>query len=263
MRALPEPAELTVVVHVDGKTQDGSVVGMGPRSAAYGRIRPAFRGVLLDWRGTLVVAPTDEWLVRTALERCARDAASSIDAVLAGLRRADRDRVDSSLIDTDAALHRAAYLSWFAEAGIDDELAEELYAVESDVSLNAFAGDVGPLLRTLHAAGVQIGVVSDIHVDLRPAFSAHANPDGTTWADLVDVWVLSYELGAAKPDAAVFVAALDRLGLPAADVLMVGDRGAWDGAAAGLGITTLLVPPLRAPDELRLHRVLHLALPGR
>jgi hypothetical protein len=164
VRALPEPAELTVVVRVDGKTQDGSVVGMGPRSAADGKIRPAFRGVLLDWRGTFAVAPTDEWLVRTALERCARNAASSIDAVLAGLRRADRDRVDSSLIDTDAA----------------------------------------------------------------------------------------------QTDAA----ALDGLGLPVADVLMVGDRGAWDGAAAELGITTLLVPPLRAPDELRLHRVLHLALPG-
>ena len=234
---------------------------MGSLSVAHGPTRPAFRGVLLDWRGTLVVAPTDEWLVRTALERRARET-SSVDAILAQLRRADRSSVDSSLIDTDAALHRAAYLSWFAAAGIDDELAEELYAVESDVSLNAFAGDVGPLLRTLHAAGVQVGVVSDIHVDLRPAFSAHANPDGTTWAELVDVWVLSFELGAAKPDAAVFVAALDRLGLPAADVLMVGDRGAWDGAAAELGITTLLVPPLRAPDELRLHLVLHLALPG-
>jgi FMN phosphatase YigB (HAD superfamily) len=223
-----------------------------------------FRGVLLDWRGTLVVAPTLEWLVRTALERLGRDAASSsVDGLLARLHGADSTQIDSSAIDTDARLHREAYLSWFAAAQIDDELAEALYLVESDPLLNAFADDVGPVLRALHAAGIRIGMVSDIHVDLRPAFAAHTTPDGSTWADLVDAWVLSFELGAAKPDPAVFEAALDRLDLPAADVLMVGDRGAWDGAAADLGITTLLVPPLRAVDDLRLHRVLHLVIPGR
>jgi len=43
---------------------------------------------------------------------------------------------------------------------------------------------------------------------------------------------------------------------------MVGDRGGWDGAATDVGITTLLLPPLRSPDERRLHRVLDLVLPG-
>jgi FMN phosphatase YigB (HAD superfamily) len=43
---------------------------------------------------------------------------------------------------------------------------------------------------------------------------------------------------------------------------MVGDRGAWDGAAAELGITTLLLPPLRAADDLRLQQVLDLVMPG-
>lgn len=134
--------------------------------------------------------------------------------------------------------------------------------MESAAALNPFAADVGPLLRTLHAAGVRIGVVSDIHVDLRPVFAQQDNPDGSNWAVLVDAWALSYELGVAKPDPAIFTAALDRLGLPAEQVLMVGDRGAWDGAAAELGITTLLLPPLRAADDLRLQRVLDLVMPG-
>lgn len=223
-----------------------------------------FRGVLLDWRGTLVVAPTYPWLVRTALVRLGRDSASpAVDAVLRHLRQADRGAVDSSGVDADARLHRRVHEEWFAAAGLDGELSRELYAVESDPSLNPFAADVGPLLRGLRGAGVKIGVLSDIHVDLRPVFAAQRNPDGSTWADLVDAWALSFELGVAKPDPEVFAIALERLGLPAEQVLMVGDRGAWDGAAVDVGMTTLLLPPLASPDEQRLHHVLSLALPPR
>ena len=186
---------------------------------------PAFRGVLLDWRGTLVVAPTYRWLVVTALARVGRRAADAdVERVLGALRRTDSARVDSSQIDTDVVEHRAAYAEWFRAAGLDDGLAAALYAVESDVSLNEFARDVGPLLVALDAAGVRVGVVSDIHVDLRPTFAAHLLPDGRSWADLVHTWALSFELGVAKPDPAIFRAALDGLGLAASDVLMVGDR---------------------------------------
>ena len=223
-----------------------------------------FRGVLLDWRDTLVVAPTVPWLVRTALGRLGRDARTdAVTDVCTRLRESDGSLAASSEVDTDPLLHRSAHLAWFADARLDDELAEALYAAESDVSANPFADDVGPLLRTLSAAGVRIGVLSDIHVDLRPAFDARVDPDGRTWADMVDAWALSFELGVAKPDPAIFTAALQRLGLVPHEVLMVGDRGSWDGAAAELGIVTLLVPPLGSPRERRLHRVLDLVLPGR
>ncbi|MBO3090065.1 HAD family hydrolase [Cellulomonas sp. zg-ZUI40] len=108
-----------------------------------------------------------------------------------------------------------------------------------------------------------MGVVSDIHVDLCPVFAAQPVGDGRTWADLVDVWALSYELGVAKPDPAIFRYALEGLHLEPHDVLMVGDRGPWDGAAAELGITTLLLPPLTHPGQARLHRVLDLVQPDR
>lgn len=222
-----------------------------------------FHGVLLDWRGTLVVAPTYPWLVRTALHKTARpDDEDSVAQVLGMLRNAASTAVESSAVDTDADEHRAAYLAWFRAAGINDELADALYAVESDVALNPFADDVGDLLQGLRAAGVRVGVVSDIHVDLRPAFAARRLPDGTSWADLIDVWVLSFEVGVAKPDQRIFETALQRLGLPAEQVLMVGDRGGWDGAATELGMTTLLVPPLTQPSERRLHRVLRLLPAG-
>lgn len=224
---------------------------------------PAFRGVLLDWRGTLVVAPTHRWLVAASLAQLGRRAADAdVERVLVALRGTDSARVDSSQIDTDVAEHRAAYADWFRAAGLDDELAAALYAVESDVSLNAFARDVGPLLVELAGAGVRVGVVSDIHVDLRPTFATHLLPDGRSWADLVHTWALSFELGVAKPAPTIFRAALDGLDMPASDVLMVGDRGGWDGAAVDVGITTLLLPPLTDPADERLHRVLDLVLPG-
>lgn len=224
---------------------------------------PEFQGVLLDWRGTLVVAPTNRWLVMTALTRLGRRADDAhIEPVLAALQGTDRARIDSSHIDTDTVEHRAAYAEWFRAAGLDKELAAALYAVESDVSLNTFARDVGPLLVALASAGVRVGIVSDIHVDLRPTFATQKLPDGRSWADLVHTWTLSFELGIAKPDPAIFLSALEGLGLPAPDVLMVGDRSGWDGAAVDVGITTLLLPPLADSADERLHRVLDLALPG-
>lgn len=224
---------------------------------------PGFAGVLLDWRGTLAVAPTYAWLVQRALRDLRRPCdPPAVHAVLAQLRDADATEVESSAVDVDPELHRRAYAAWFTAAGVDHELAVALYSAESDVGANPFAGDVGPLLEGLHRAGVRVGVLSDIHVDLRPVFAACPRHDGGSWADLVHAWTLSYEVGAAKPDPVIFERALKQLDLAAPEVLMVGDRGTHDGAAAAVGITTLVLPPLRSTEERRLQRVIDLVLPG-
>lgn len=221
-----------------------------------------FRAVLLDFRGTLVPAPTYRDLVRRGLARAGRPSGpDDVEAVLTLLRAGDRSLVDAPDVDADVERHRAAHHHWFRTARIDDALAAALYAVESDVAAAPFACDAVPVLSALSAAGVALAVVSDIHVDLRPAFAAQRTPGGGSLADLVGAWALSFEVGASKPDPRVFRAALDGLGVPAADALMVGDRGAWDGAAAEQGLTALVLPPLTDPDERRLHRVLDLALP--
>ncbi len=235
---------------------------MDHRGTPARRIPPRFSAVLLDWRGTLVVTPTFSLMVRMTLTQLGRDAsADAVEAVLARLRGADRRQVDSPDVDTDPAVHRRAHAAWFADAGLDDELADTLYEVADRDELNPFAEDVGETLEALHGAGVRIGVLSDIHFDLRPAFRRHATADGRMWADLIGVWALSCETGLVKPDPAAFAAALDQFGVPADDVLMVGDRGPWDGGAAAVGITTLLLPPLRATGHRRLRAVLDLVLP--
>ena len=59
---------------------------------------------------------------------------------------------------------------------------------------------------------------------------------------LFDAVILSFEVGAVKPDRSIFQRALDALGVPAARALMVGDNAVDDAGAARLGIRTLLLP---------------------
>jgi HAD superfamily hydrolase (TIGR01509 family) len=212
-----------------------------------------FRAVLFDWRGTLVTTLSDAQWVQEALTRLGRDTARTSDVVTAIVAaNGPEDRLDGPGVDSDAELHRRTYRQVLAEAGLDDELADALYAVESDLSLNRFADDVAGTLAVLHRHGVRVGVLSDLHVDVRPAFRAAG------LLGLVDTFTLSFEQGVQKPDPRAFRAALDALGTAAEETLMVGDRAAVDGAAVELGMTVLLVPPLRSVAERRLHRVLAL-----
>jgi HAD superfamily hydrolase (TIGR01549 family) len=210
-----------------------------------------FKAVLFDWRGTLVrTLPELEW-VKLALERAGRSGSDQVAAeVLARIEGAPSvATLWGAGVDADAALHRQTYLSVFAEAGLDPELAHALYEVESDGSLNPFADDAASVLSTLKARGVRTAIISDIHFDLRPVFR-RAGLD-----EFVDHFVLSFEHGTQKPEPGLFQIALAALGLASEDVLMVGDRSGYDGAAVELGIVTLLLPPLRSIDDRRLHLV--------
>jgi len=210
----------------------------------------AFRAVLFDWRGTLVVSPTFEGWAGEALRRLGRpvDAARDLAARLA---RAG-DELDGPGVDADATLHRDTYLHVLTGLGLDDELVTSLYEVESDPARNAFAHDAASTVRRLRDAGLRVAVISDIHMDIRPAFDA-AGLDG-----LIDVFTLSVEQGVQKPDPAMFTRTLSALAVAPDEALMVGDRSRPDGAAVEVGIATLLLPPLTDPAERRLHHVLAL-----
>lgn len=211
-----------------------------------------FRAVLFDWRGTLVTTLTPEGWVTAALQRLGRDHHDEVVGEMwAAIASAagHPDRLDAPGVDSDAAFHRGTYYGVFADAGLDAELADSLYAVESDPAYNPFAFDVAATLRAVAQRGCRIGIISDIHFDLRPAFAAEGI------ADVIDAFVLSYELGLQKPDPAMFGVALESLGTNAAETLMVGDRRLPDGGAVDVGMTTLLVPPLADVKERRLHLV--------
>ena len=130
--------------------------------------------------------------------------------------------------DLSADQHHAAYTALAREAGLP-ELAQALYDRHMTSTAWRPYPDTEPTLRELRRRGLPVAVVSNIGWDLRPVFRAHGLDD------LVDAYLLSFELGTQKPDPAIFRAACDRLGLAPADMLMVGDDRIADGGAQILG----------------------------
>ena len=212
--------------------------------------------VLFDWRGTLVVDPPTEWWVERALSRLERDvSAAEIERLTRKLDDAYIDpEIQLGLLreDCDAQFHRDVNLRWFEIAGLDEELSVQLYELDFDPECHPFYPDVLEVLTTLHSAGISLAVVSDIHFDLRPEFSAAG------FDEYIDAFVLSFEQGFQKPDARMFQLGLDHLGVAPSQALMVGDRSSRDGGAASVGIPTLILPTLQTLLNRGLRSVLDL-----
>jgi HAD superfamily hydrolase (TIGR01549 family) len=99
----------------------------------------------------------------------------------------------------------------------------------------AYADAVG-VLGALRERGLRLGAVSNVGFDLRPVL------DGLGLLALLETVVLSYEVGAVKPDPRIFHAACAALGVAPAETLMVGDHAEADGGAADVGLRTLILP---------------------
>jgi HAD superfamily hydrolase (TIGR01509 family) len=140
--------------------------------------------------------------------------------------------------DLEPHLHREAYLHVLRQSGLADHHAEALYERVIDPASWTPYPDTAAVLKGLHRQGIKTAVVSNIAFDVRPAFAAAGV------ADCVDEFVLSFEVGAIKPDAAIFETALTRLGVEASRTVMVGDSDEADGGARYVGCGFVLVDPL-------------------
>jgi HAD superfamily hydrolase (TIGR01509 family) len=222
-----------------------------------------FSGVLLDWVGTLVVPnwgpavgarPRGARWIEGALAALGREATPAevalVSAALDGAGARPDVRARWTGADLSAEAFREKFGFWVGGAGLDADLVDALHEGMSTPTNAEFAVDTEPTLAALKAAGLKIAIVSDVHVDIRPAF-VKAGLDA-----YVDEYVLPFERGACKPDPAMFHAALTGLGLSPDEALMVGDRSAYDGGGVEAGLTTLLLPPLAHPGRRRLHLVL-------
>ena len=98
----------------------------------------------------------------------------------------------------------------------------------------------------------KIGIVSNHAYDLRPLFQ-RARLDG-----LIDAYALSYEVGVAKPSPLIFEEACRRMGVPAANTLMVGDDAVSDGGAVDAGLQLYLLGPYQHGGERGLARVVEI-----
>ncbi len=204
------------------------------------RLSRTFDTVLFDWMVTLAHYPTVEDHQAQALRLLDRpvdlEAIAQTVARIEAANELAHVREASAIEDTSPEAHHESERLLYREASIDDELAETLYGLLGTPEFHPPYPDALPVLQSLKDAGFAIGVVSDIHTNLRE----HAKEFG--FADLIDAWSLSWEQGIQKPNLQMFKTVMDQLDCDPARTVMVGDRGVVDGAAAALGVTCLILP---------------------
>ncbi len=216
----------------------------GPTTPAPWPTPEPLRGVIFDIHATLVdQGNADEWLDAALAvadhpldQEGRQDLVAFLDRIWEGARISDpTSSRDLSFTDHHRVFHELIE----AGPGVDRPLADALY----DVMLSTWHAydDTLPVLQALRASGIRTCLLSNAGVPIRTVLDR----DGMTgWYDEI---VLSYEVGCVKPQRRIFEIALERLGLPASQVLMVGDNAHDDGGATHLGMRTLILPRTAGP----------------
>jgi FMN phosphatase YigB (HAD superfamily) len=216
----------------------------------------AFRAVLFDWRGTLFHDEDEADWIRASAASIGRTLTSAEVNALVEMLPVAAKRPEAvaahATADLSADLHRAAVVLELGLAGFDDELALACHDRDGHLGASMPYPDTAAVLRQLKVCGMRIGIVSDIHYHLAPHFDHYG------LGQFVDSYTLSFEHRVQKPDPRLFQIALEQLGVTAAESLMVGDRANRDGGAAAVGITTLILPPVKNYTARGLDDVLRL-----
>jgi HAD superfamily hydrolase (TIGR01509 family) len=212
------------------------------------------RAVLFDWGDTLFHAPHAPEVILSFAER------SGVPMTI-GLARAIWDELWAAGKtpeeiakgrDLSPAAHRRVWMELFARAdkvvpGVSRALYERVMDPHSWIPY----ADTRATLETIRGRGLRVGVVSNVPADLRPVFAKHAL-DG-----LVDSFTHSFEVGAEKPDPAIFLAAAKSLGVGPSETLMVGDH-IVDAGAERAGMRAFILPAEFDGDVRGLDRVVAL-----
>jgi FMN phosphatase YigB (HAD superfamily) len=209
------------------------------------------RAVLFDFQGTLAQVEAPDRALALAAEACGvrLEPAACMDlgeALVAagwvGPGGSHPVKLPSHLADVWAGrdlspeAHRSAYgaLGDTLGTGIAG-LGAALYERFTDPDGWIAYEDTVPTLRRLSETGIRVAVLSNIGFDMRPLAEAMG------FAEYVDGYALSYELGCCKPDPEIFLRACDMIGAKPADTLMVGDNMV-DAGAARVGCLSLVLP---------------------
>jgi HAD superfamily hydrolase (TIGR01509 family) len=148
--------------------------------------------------------------------------------------------------DLDHVTHRTVYTELTRLAGLPwPGIEEMLYDRHWEPLAWHPYPDTRAALESLRERGIQAGVLSNIVSDIRQVFVNYGLDA------LIAGYVLSYEHGIQKPDPEIFLRACEMLGQDPADVLMVGDNEAADGAATAVGCSFRAVSHLPVSQRPR------------
>jgi putative hydrolase of the HAD superfamily len=184
---------------------------------------------------SLVVAEEGHTMAPAEVESALQAVGPSVSEVIA---RTGPTRWSTSR-ERSRAFWRSLYGAMLAHQGIDDpsgRIFEALYRRFTSYESYRLFPDVLPALTACRAAGLLLGVVSNFEEWLEGMLIEFQV------APFFAFIVISGKEGVEKPDPAIFRLALERSGLPAGEVLFVGDHPDVDVAAAGrAGMTGVLV----------------------
>jgi HAD superfamily hydrolase (TIGR01509 family) len=199
------------------------------------------QAVLFDYSGTLFrLEEDDSWFHGIEIED--RQIEGHVQAELMRRMTAPTGQhVDMTPEARHAWTNRDLHV--LRESGVARTQAESLYGLMVDPLNWTPYPDTADVLKGLHRQGIKTAVVSNIAFDVRPAFATLGA------AEFVDEFVLSFEVGAVKPDPAIFETTLTRLGVDAAHAVMVGDSDEADGGARAIGCGFVLVDPLPTTER--------------
>ena len=134
------------------------------------------------------------------------------------------------------------------EAGVADDptLVAELVELERSFLVDGvhLYEDSVPVMRALRERGIVTAVVSNCSHSTRPIV------DRLGLEDEADAIVLSFEVGVAKPDAGIYLTALERLRVAPDEAVFVDDQAAYCDGAMRVGMSAFLIQREGAmPDE--------------
>ena len=142
--------------------------------------------------------------------------------------------------------HRAAYVTGYLPFDeIAPGLADLMYDEwKTNPATMVPYPDTPATLRSFARAGIPIGVVSNTGWSINQGYTA-AGLDA-----FIDTYVLSCDLGVAKPDPRPFLTACERLGASPERTLMVGNNRLADSGSVCIGCRCLILPPV-PPGAIR------------
>ena len=219
------------------------------------------KAVFFDWIGTLAHPDPDrhELFAQVAGEL---GVSLSPQQLVKGIHMAE------SLVPTGApprwreGKDEAPFIRWWgvlaAEAGIQmpREVMMEITRRASNQAKSArwvLYDDTLPAMKMLKQRGLVLGLISNIV----------ASSAGAGLESCLDLMVTSREVGANKPEPAIFLAALERAGVSAPEAVYVGDQYQTDVLGArGVGIKPVLIDRFDLESEVsdcpRIHSLMEL-----
>jgi HAD superfamily hydrolase (TIGR01509 family) len=134
------------------------------------------------------------------------------------------------------------------EAGVADDptLVAELVELERAFLVDGvhLYEDSLPVMRALREREIRVAVVSNCSHSTRPII------DRLGLEEEADAVVLSFEVGVAKPDAGIYLTALERLRVAPDEAVFVDDQAAYGDGATRVGMSAYLIQREGAmPDE--------------